>query len=395
MRFQYSWKALAGDLMGGATAALIALPYGLAMATLMGLPPILGVFTSIITGPITAVLGRNAVLIGGTASATVPLIAAAVKHGGIGAAAKVTIVAAVFMMAFCVLRLGRYIRLVPQSVVSGFSCGIGAMMIFSQRDLLFGFMDGKEALIALVTIVTAIACGRLLPRLPAPLAGVGIATAAAFLFNLQVKQVGAQPLAIPALTGFAWAPGDVMAVLPTGLALALITSINILVTSRVVDHFRGRHRPMSPSDADSELGVYGIVNICGGIFGAPISAGIPARSVASIRSGATTRVSNFAHSVFLLLCVVFGAGAIAVIPSAALAGITAWVGICLLEWSTWHRLHHMKRVESAGFLVTAIGVLAVNAVFAVIAGCAIFAIAALYRRFTQPASSPLQSSVAS
>src|SRR5947209_7772657 len=201
MRFQYSWKALAGDLMGGATAALIALPYGLAMATLMGLPPILGVFTSIITGPITAVLGRNSVLIGGTASATVPFIAAAVKHGGIGAAAKVTIVAAVFMMAFCVLRLGRYIRLVPHSVVSGFSCGIGAMMIISQRELLFGFSGGTEAFIALATIATSLVCSRFFPRLPAPLAGVAVAGLASFLFHLQVKQVGAQPLAIPALTG--------------------------------------------------------------------------------------------------------------------------------------------------------------------------------------------------
>src|SRR5262249_52480306 len=74
----YGWRGLAGDTAGGAIAALVALPYGLALARLMGLPPELGLFTSILTAPITALFGRNPVLIGGTASATVPFIATAV-----------------------------------------------------------------------------------------------------------------------------------------------------------------------------------------------------------------------------------------------------------------------------------------------------------------------------
>src|ERR671927_241139 len=99
LRLRYNWRQFLGDAAGGAIAALIALPYGLAMASLMGLPPVLGIFTSILTAPITAVLGRNPVLIGGTASATVPFIALAVRGQGIGGAAKVCIAASVFMMA--------------------------------------------------------------------------------------------------------------------------------------------------------------------------------------------------------------------------------------------------------------------------------------------------------
>src|SRR5690349_15117470 len=107
MRFRYSPREFLGDAFGGFVAALIALPYGLAMASLMGLPPVLGVYTSLLTAPITAMLGRNPVLIGGTASATVPFLAAAAASQGVGGAAKVSIVSAVFMMAFCVLKLGR------------------------------------------------------------------------------------------------------------------------------------------------------------------------------------------------------------------------------------------------------------------------------------------------
>src|SRR5271168_3708108 len=90
----YGWRGLAGDAAGGAIAALVALPYGLAMARLMGLPPELGLFTSILTAPITSLLGRNPVLIGVTASSTVPFIAAAVQVQGVCGAAKVCLAAA-------------------------------------------------------------------------------------------------------------------------------------------------------------------------------------------------------------------------------------------------------------------------------------------------------------
>src|SRR5579864_2553781 len=135
---KYSWQRFLGDCGGGLIAALIALPYGLSMAALMGLPPILGVVTSIVTAPVTALLGRNPVLIGGTASATVPFIAEAVRTGGIGGAAKVSIVASVLMMAFCVLRLGRYVSKVPPTVVAGFSAGIGGIMLISQLHVILG-----------------------------------------------------------------------------------------------------------------------------------------------------------------------------------------------------------------------------------------------------------------
>jgi SulP family sulfate permease len=148
--------------------------------------------------------------------------------------------------------------------------------------------------------------------------------------------------------------------------------VNILLTSRVVDHFRGRHRPLIRTDADRELGAYGIANLGAAMFGAPMSVGIPARSLASVRCGATTRLSNLAHAAILLGMVAFGGKVIARVPMAALAAVTAWVGISLLEWSTWKRLPRMRRVDAAAFLATATGVLTMNAVVAVALGCALY-----------------------
>src|SRR5512133_1600453 len=138
LRARYGLNQLLGDCSGGVIAALIALPYGLAMASLMGLPPVLGIFTSILTAPVIALFGRNPVLIGGTASATVPFLALAARRHGVAGAAQLSFLASLFMLLFAATRLGRHMSRVPHAVVTGFSCGIGGMMLVSQLDIILG-----------------------------------------------------------------------------------------------------------------------------------------------------------------------------------------------------------------------------------------------------------------
>ncbi len=399
-RAGYGWPQFLGDASGGIIAALIALPYGLAMATLMGLPPVLGVFTSILTAPLIALLGRNPVLIGGTASATVPFIALAVRTQGIGGAAKVCLIASVVMMAFCVMRMGRHIARVPHAVVSGFSCGIGGMMVISQLDIILGIASPLTrssgstldqlmkvlhqaagarwvpVTLGLIVIAVATLAARISPRLPAPLAGVVLAVVVARVLGVREAEVGHLPVSLPAFAGFSWSSRDVFTVLPSAFGLAFVSAVNILITSRVVEHFRGRHKPMKPSDADAELGAYGLANLCAALFAAPLSVGIPARSLAVVRCGGTTRLANLLHAVFLIVFLWLGAGFVAHIPLPALAGVTAWMGLCLLDWSAWRRLPKMNRIDAAAFLFTAVSVLVFNAVLAVAVGCAVY----LFRR---------------
>jgi SulP family sulfate permease len=406
-RLHYSWAAFAGDCFGGLIAALIALPYGLAMASLMGLPPVLGIFTSILTAPVTALLGRNPLLIGGTASATVPFVAIAVRQQGIGGAAKISIVASIFMMVFCVLRLGRYASRVPPAVVSGFSCGIGAMMLISQLDVILGIKSqvskaSSSVIGALVDVLANLQQTRWMPlvlglsvmiaawlsaraskKAPAPLLGIALALIFAQILGMHEKEVGALPSGLPSLAGFSWSAADVYTVLPSAFALALIASANLLITSRVVEHFRGRHHHAKKSDADAELGAFGIANMVAGAFAAPMSVGIPARSLAAVRCGATTRVANILHGLVLIAFLRFGSGFVSHIPIAALAGVTAWMGVCLLDWSTWKRLPRMRRADATAFLATAVAVLLVNAVAAIAIGCLLYA---TYQRFSKSRS---------
>jgi sulfate permease, SulP family len=403
----YSWTQFQGDAFGGLIAALIALPYGLAMAQLMGLPPVLGLFTSMISAPITVLLGRNPLLIGGTSSVTLPFIAKAVTDQGIGGAAKVCLTAGVIMMAFSVLRFGRHISKVPIAVVSGFSCGIGALMVITQLRTIFGLRapDGGWAesmlgqlvqvaarlgdmqaipfVLAAVVIIVTTLFARYLPKMPAPLMGILGAVGVYHIFHWHQQEVGTLPVEIPPFQGFQWLATDVYTVIPAAFGLAFVTSVNILLTSRVVDHFRGRHTPMKKGDADSELGAYGIANIVGGMFAAPMSVGIPARSVAAIRCGATTRMANVMHCVCLILFLTLAGSFVSHVPIPALAGVTAWMGFCLLDWGTWRRLPKMRRSDAAAFLVTAFGVLVTNAVIAVAAGCMVFGGRVLADRWRQ------------
>ena len=312
------------------------------------------------------------------------------------------------MMVFCVLRLGRYIQKVPQPVVTGFSCGIGAMMFLSQLATMTGakavvdrtsnnllyqsyqvmaeFSTARPGsiLVSLLVIAGAFAAARFAPRAPAPLIGVLLAVAVAAVFGVHEREIGRLPFEVPPFVGFAWAPGDVWDVLPAAFGLAFVSSVNILITSRVVEHFRGRHKHLKRSDADAELGAFGIANVAAGMFGAPMSVGIPARSLASVRCGGTTPVSNILHALMIVGFVGAAGPLIARIPMAALAGVTAYIGICLLEWSTWFRLAKMRRVDAAAFLTTSVAVLVVNAVAAVAIGCSLYALHWVYLRVLHP-----------
>jgi SulP family sulfate permease len=397
---------LLGDLAGGLIAALVALPYGLALARQMGLPPELGILTSLLTAPITALLGRNPVLIGGTASATVPFIASAAALQGIPGAVKVCLAASLLMLLFALLRLGRYVAKVPHSVLSGFSCGVGAMMVILQLRTILGLTTSgadrsatplaqlaamarqlpqsriEPSLLAAAVILGASLLSRKWPRSPSPLLGVGLAVGLDALFGWHEQALGSISLRMPTIPRVDWQSSDLRALFPTAVGLAFVSSVNILITSRVVEHFQGRHRHLRPADADRELAAYGLANTVASLFAAPMSVGIPARSLANVRCGGTTRLSNLAHAVFLLILVLAGAGLIAHIPLAALAGVTAYVGIGLLEWSTWRRLHRMRKVDAAAFLTTAFAVLTTNAVAAVALGCALHLLRHIARSFT-------------
>jgi SulP family sulfate permease len=294
-------------------------------------------------------------------------------------------------------------------VVAGFSAGIGGLMVISQLHVLLGVhaagsdipivqlygvlqqiaaMHWLPLVLGGAVLIAAYATARISSRLPAPLIGVAASFLVAWLLHSHEPEVGSLHLGLPPFAGFSWSSHDVVNLLPSGFMLAFVSSVNLLLTSRTIEHFQGRHKPLRRADSDAEVGAYGIANLAVGIFGAPMSVGIPARSVAAIRCGATTRLANILHAVFLLLLVRYGSGALAHIPMAALAGVTTFMGISLLDIGTWRRLRKMHLLDAAGFLVTVIGVLVSNAVIAVLAGSGLYAVHYAYKKYLRPLTHP-------
>src|SRR5262245_24186259 len=144
------------------------------------------------------------------------------------------------------------------------------------------------------------------------------------------------------------------------------------MASRVVDQSRGRCTEMEMADADAELRAYGIANICAGIFGAPLSLGSSARSVAVVRCGARTALANLLHAAILGVVLWLGSGAISHVPAPALAGVTAWMGLCLLNVGGREKLRKMTRTDASAFLATAVSLLVVNAAFSFAIGCSVY-----------------------
>tara|TARA_Y100001970_G_C14256807_1_gene876134 strand:- start:3167 stop:4876 length:1710 start_codon:yes stop_codon:yes gene_type:complete len=392
-------KNLRGDILGGLTAAVVALPlalafgeaalgdggaiYGLYGAVVVGfLAALFGGTPSQVTGPTgpmsvtvaTVVASLTAVEVGVNpnlgAGEILPLVMASVVLGGL------------FQILFGILKLGKYITLVPYSVVSGFMSGIGVIIIIIQLGPLLGITTGGGVIESLkrlsnnfepngpaiaVTLMT-LAIVFLSPRkisqwIPSPLIALLIVTPLSlFLFN-DATLIAKGEIPIPRIGelvqssngnlirqipegGLRFSPPNFQAhlgvIIQGGLVLAVLGAIDSLLTSLVADNISGtRH------DSDRELIGQGIGNSVSGLFNGLPGAGATMRTVINVKSGGSTPISGMVHSIVLLI-VLMGAGSLAaVIPKALLAGILIKVGLDIIDWGFLLRAHKLSLKTAA------------------------------------------------
>jgi SulP family sulfate permease len=356
-----------GDIYGGLTAAVVALPLAMAMGVASGVGPIAGLYGAIFVGFFAALLGGTPAQVSGpTGPMTVVMAAIFIQYTGMfpddpgqGAALAFTVVVlgGLFQILFGLLRIGKYIELVPHPVISGFMSGIGVIIILLQIGPLVGEeaiarpLEAAQAIPAFVShieyhsfelglAVLAMTYGipLLLPKLnrliPAPLFALVAGTLFyVFYMDFHVPVIGDIP------TGF---PSFHLPVIDTGLALKMIVSgmtlaglgaIDSLLTSLVADNItHTQHK------SDRELIGQGIGNTVAGLFGGLPGAGATMRTVVNVNAGGRTPMSGMLHAV-VLLAIVLGAGPLASeIPKAVLAGILIKVGTDIIDWDYLRRI---------------------------------------------------------
>ena len=367
----FQWRHWRGDLTGGVTAAVVALPLALAFGN-AALGPggaIYGLYGAIIAGFLAAVFGGTPAQVSGPTGPMSVTVAGVVSSlAAVGTSRELSqgdmlsmVMAAVVLggllqILMGVLRLGRYITLVPYSVVSGFMSGIGVIILCLQIGPLLGINSQGGVVASLQMVITnftpnpaAMAVGiatlaivfvtprRITKVIPSPLLGLLLITPLAlWLFPENLPRIGSIPEGGLSFSAPNWT-NHFPLLLRAGLVLALLGAIDSLLTSLVADNIsQSRHR------SDRELVGQGIANSVSGLFSGLPGAGATMRTVINIRSGGRTPLSGMTHSVVLLV-LLLGAGPLAEgIPTALLAGILIKVGLDIIDWGFLRRAHKLS-----------------------------------------------------
>jgi SulP family sulfate permease len=308
-----------------------------------------GLYTAIVGGFFISMLGGSRFQIGGPAAAFIGLVALTIERHGYDGLMLATMIAGAAMLVTGLLRLGGFIRLIPYPVTIGFTAGIAVIILVSQlRDFLglklahepaamtakvtalWGALPSFNAfaiLVSLLCILTIALVRRARPNWPALLIAVLAASALSTILALNVETIGARfgaiPSGLPAPAIPAFTLDKLYAVLPDALAIALLGSIESLLSAMVADGMTGRqHR------SNIELLAQGVGNIASAACGGIPATGTIARTATNIRAGARGPLAGMFHSVYLLIFVLVAMPLVAYIPLAALAGV-----LLVVAWS--------------------------------------------------------------
>ena len=379
-----NFKNIRGDVLGGLTAAVVALPLALAFGeTALGDGgAIYGLYGAVIVGFLAALFGGTPSQVSGPTgpmSVTVGALVISLTAGGAISNLSASemaplimgavIVGGLFQILFGILRLGKYITLVPYSVVSGFMSGIGFIIIATQLGPLLGIKTNKGVLEGLISLFSnfspsipavvislmTLAIVFLTPRrisqwVPSPLLALLIITPlSVVLFNDgnlgekgldQLARIGDIPKGGLQFNMPNWSNRTL--ILTGGLQLAVLGAIDSLLTSLVADNItQTRH------DSNRELIGQGIGNAVGGFFNGLPGAGATMRTVINVKSGGSTPISGMTHSIVLLIVLVAAGPLASQIPKALLAGILIKVGLDIIDWRFLLRAHKLSLKTAA------------------------------------------------
>jgi SulP family sulfate permease len=365
---------LRGDLFGGVTAAVIALPMALAFGVASGAGPEAGLYGAILVGLFAALFGGSPTLISEPTgpmtvvfTAVISKLVASDPVNGMAMAFTVVVMAGMFQILFGAMRLGKYVTLMPYTVVSGFMSGIGIILIILQigpllgqvspggsvitiLDNLPGLLSGirlQETLLALLTIaILFFVPGQLRRYLPPQLlALIAVTLVSVMLFeNSDIRRIGEIPTGLPEIRMPVFSAEQWEVMLIDAIVLGMLGCIDALLTSVIADSItRTQH------NSNKELIGQGIGNMMSGLFGGLPGAGATMGTIVSIQSGARTALSGLVRAAILVVVVLWAADLTAVIPLAVLAGIALKVGIDIIDWGFLKRAH---RMSGKGALIT-------------------------------------------
>ncbi|QEH42496.1 SulP family inorganic anion transporter [Chitinophaga sp. XS-30] len=375
------------EILSGLTVALALIPEAVAFAFIAGLSPLTGLYAAFTIGLVTSILGGRPGMISGATGAVAVVIVALAKTHGVEYIFATVVLAGIIQLIAGVLKLGKFIRLVPHPVMFGFVNGL-AIVIFMSQLVQFKVEDATGALhwmtgaplyimVGLVLLTMLIIWG--LPKLtkafPSSLAAILVISAIVIGLNVDTRTVGDvasikggfPPFHIPAVP-FSWETLQV--ILPYAVIVAGVGLIESLLTLNLIDEITGTR-----GRGNKEAVAQGTANIVTGFFSGMGGCAMIGQSLINISSGARARLSGIIASVMLLVFIMFGSSLIEQVPMAALTGVMVMVAIGTFEWASIRMIGKMPLHDVfVGILVAAITVIFHNLAVAVLIGVVISAL---------------------
>jgi SulP family sulfate permease len=374
----YGLAELRRDLLAGAVVGIVALPLSMALAIASGMPPQYGIYTAIVAGIVTSLLGGSPTQVSGPTAAFVVILAPICEEYGPSGLLIASMMAGLVLIGLGLFRLGRLIQFIPHTVTTGFTAGIAVVIATLQIKDVLGLTTATwpphylervaalfealptarwpDAVIAGLTLAILLGLPRLTTRVPAPLIALPVAAITAFAashwipgfhvatiatrFEHGIPQLPPTPLVPWHLAGAGGEPpvlslALLRSLVPSAFAIAMLGAIESLLSAVVADGMAGtRHDP------DAELLAQGASNLVAPFFGGFASTGAIARTATNIRAGGRTPIAAAFHGVVLLAAVLFLAPLLGYLPMAGLAAL-----LLLVAWNmsdVRHFLHILK-----------------------------------------------------
>jgi len=307
-----------------------------------------GLITAIVGGFVISLLGGSRVQIGGPTGAFIVVVFGVIAEHGYDGLVVATFMAGLIMIIGGYFRVGNLITFIPESVINGFTIGIGVIIATSQLKDFFGLgldkvsadflekvpqlwevrdtFNSSAFVIAVFTLVLIIGLRRFVPRFPGLIVAVGISSLIVFLGDMGVDTIASRFGSLSAQFPIPEIPqlsiDRVIELFPSAIVIAFLASVESLLSAMVADKMiEGQHRP------NAEVTAQGVANLASSLFGGLPVTGAIARTATNINAGGKTPVAGLVHAVVLMLIMMSAAelvGFLAMPAMAALLMVTAW-----------------------------------------------------------------------
>jgi SulP family sulfate permease len=385
------------EILAGLTVAMTMIPESLMFAILAGFSPLVGLYGAFIMGLVTAIFGGRPGLISGGAGATVVVLMALMNSHGLEYVFAAVALAGVIQLIVGFLKLGKFIRLVPQPVMFGFVNGLAIIIFMAQMDQFkVGVGDAAVWLtgttlytmvgLVLFTIAIIVFVPKITKAVPASLIGIIVVFAVVYFLKIDTKQVvdiinqdtlpgeelkslsGSLPSFHIPNVPFTFEHFKI--IFPYGLIMAAVGLTEGLLTLNLVDEITG-----TKGNSNRECLAQGGANILNGFFGGMGGCPMIAQTLVNLSAGSRARLSGIIAALTILVIILFGAPVIELVPIAALVGVMVMVAVGTFEWASFRALRRMPKPDIfVMILVTLITVFLHNLALAVLIGVIISAL---------------------